>query len=98
MKDRRVASEGLKSNDADWIIIDISIAQLHIVSPEARISYELDSVLGGGTNAVAGDENAIVETLLKEYRQSLPRREAGDPMRLTREEKEALKNSHLSFL
>lgn len=66
----------MNTKDADWIVIDLVVAMVHIFDPQARLEYDLDSKLA---EARKGEETA--EEVLEGLSNSLPRKIAGDPSR-----------------
>ncbi len=77
---KSVGYEGLDSEDAGWIVLDLEIALVHIFSPEARVEYGLDEKLNEESTKpkrIEDDEEAFIRA----YAQSLPKKIAGDPMR-----------------
>lgn len=89
-----VPSEGMDSDEADWIVLDLGVAMLHIVSPEARKAYALDEVFSRkDTLEQEQDAHKLSRKILSTFAKSLPRKVAGDPMRRTPSEDAMLRKS-----
>lgn len=89
-----VPSEGMDSDEADWIVLDLGVAMLHIVSPEARKAYALDEVFSRkDTLEHEQDSRKLSRKILSTFAKSVPRKAAGDPMRRTPSEDAMLRKS-----
>lgn len=57
-----VTHEGLDTKEADWIVVDLNVALVHIFEPQARIEYAIDERLGEQTRALELTlENALLQ-------------------------------------
>lgn len=82
----------MADEQADWIVIDLSVAIVHIFSPSARRSYDLDGRLGG-ESVSGGDSEGYIpgesleddRAVLAELARSMPRKVAKHPMRMVDE-------------
>ncbi len=83
----------MADEQADWIVIDLSIAIVHIFSPAARRSYDLDGRLASESISESGAEGPRPSgesleddrAVLMELARSLPRKVARHPMQSTDE-------------
>lgn len=73
---RGIQSDGLRDEVADWIVLDLKVATLHIMDPVLRSECYLEQRLKESmqSNNSIEDPQYIIEQLTK----SLPRKIAGD--------------------
>lgn len=73
--DGEISIEGIDGKDADWIVIDLEVATVHIFDAQARLEYGVDE------KYAAEGKPSDVEEHIQELAQSMPRKIAGDPSR-----------------
>lgn len=82
-----IGIEGIDGKDADWIVIDLGIATVHIFDANARIEYGVDE------KYAAEGKPGDAEEYIQELATSMPRKIAGDPSRPDRNVETEMKSN-----